>query len=224
MRIYLYCLILLGASSACTPALAAPADKPATPVLHIEVDTTEAPDMAAWGGKAKQVITLWYPKIADFLKTDDFTPPTEIKVVFKNGQKAPAFATGDKTKTISISADHIRKHPDDIGMVVHELVHCIQCYREYKPVWLIEGIADYIRFAHFEPRTPIHLSRKSNYTDGYKTTAAFLVWIQRKYDKKIVLELNRALRNNEYKDELFEKLTGKSLEKLWREFAAQLPG
>ena len=194
-----------------------------TTALHIEVDTSEAPDVAPWAAKAKRTVEIWYPKISEYLQTDGFTPPAHVKIVFKKDQKLVAGTSGREVKTIAISADWIRKHPEDIGMVVHELVHVIQCYPEPKPGWLVEGIADYIRFAHFEPTTPIRLSRKANYKDGYKTAAAFLVWIERKYDKKIVVELNRAMRNNEYRDELFEQFTGKKLDVLWREFAKGLP-
>jgi hypothetical protein len=219
----LCCLVLFSAAHAGAPAFLFAADKPSG-TLHIEVDTSEAPDLAAWGAKAKQVVELWYPKISAFLKTDGFSPPTEVKILFKKDQKLVAGTSGRELKTIAISADWVRKHPEDIGMVVHELVHVIQCYPEPKPGWLVEGIADYIRFAHFEPRTPVRINaRRANYKDGYKTAAAFLLWIERKYDKNIVVQLNRAMRNSEYSDALFDKYTGKSLDTLWREFASALP-
>ena len=37
------------------------------------------------------------------------------------------------------------EHPEDTGMVIHELTHIIQNYPSPDPGWVTEGIADYIR-------------------------------------------------------------------------------
>jgi hypothetical protein len=191
--------------------------------LHVEVDTSDAPDLARWAAKAKTLVEKWHPVITDYLKTKGFTPPSEIKMIFRN-QKLVAGTSGDKVKTITFSAEHIRRHPDDFGMAIHELVHCIQCYPQPEG-WLVEGIADYIRFNQFEPDA--RLGRidpvKASYKDGYKTAATFLFWIERKYRWNVVLDLNRAMRNSDYSEELFEKRTGKKLDDLWREFTGTLP-
>jgi len=105
-------------------------------------------------------------------------------------------------------------------MVVHELTHVIQSYPNSDAGWLVEGIADYVRFFHFEPKTklgPIDPARES-YRDGYRTTAVFLAWIERTHDKAIVRKLNDALRKSEYRYDLFKKHTGKSLDRLWADF------
>lgn len=231
MRISLtWCLVVAAGGYALAPSHLRASDDPPPAVeqkpakLHIEVDTSEAPDLARWGAKAKKLVETWHPKITEYLKTDGFTPPNEIKIVFKKDTKLIAGTSGREHKTIAISADWVRKHPEDTGMVVHELVHCIQCYPEPKPGWIVEGIADYIRFAQYEPRTRIRVdARRASYKDGYRTAAAFFAWIERNYDKNIVVQTNRAMRNSEYKDELVEKWTGKKLDDLWKEFASTLP-
>jgi hypothetical protein len=65
------------------------------------------------------------------------------------------------------------------------LAHVVQQYKTRgNPSWLVEGIADYMRWFHFEP--PTHRPKLRNpvtakYTDSYQTTAGFLV-----QEKKIV--------------------------------------
>jgi hypothetical protein len=104
-------------------------------------------------------------------------------------------------------------------MVLHELTHVIQAYPNYDPVWLVEGIADYIRYWHCEPGArEFPITEKSNYTDSYGTTARFLAWVAVTKDSRIVKKVNQALREGKYQEEMFREATGKDLKELWREF------
>ena len=206
------------------PSLAGDKTKTARPTVIVNVDTSHAPEAAPWAERAKQLVIKWHPIIADFLKTDGFTPASEVNLVFKTDMKGPASTSQN---TISISVQHIAKNPNDFGMVVHELTHVLQCYPKFNKdnFWLIEGIADYIRYYRYEPRTrlPRIDPGKASYRDGYKTAARFLAWIERKYDKEIVTELNAALRKGHYRPELFEAWTGHSVDQLWEAFLRAAP-
>jgi hypothetical protein len=192
--------------------------------VKVIVDAKEAPEAGVWQSKAKELMEKWHPIIADMLKTDGFVPASEVKLVFKKDMRGPASTSGS---TISISADHIRRNPNDYGMVVHELVHVLQRYPKFNKEnwWLVEGLADYIRFYLYEPKTklPRINPAKASYRDGYKTSARFLAWIERRHDKAIITKLNAALRKGEYKPELFETWTGRSLDQLWTEFVRAMP-
>ena len=196
-------------------------DKVRPAAVKVTVDTSEVPALADWARKAKGLVEKWHPLIAKLLASDGFTPPGEVKVIFKKDMRGIAYTGGN---TIVIAARWIRKHPDDYGMVVHELTHVIQSYRGSGPGWLVEGIADYIRFYHYEPKTRLTLPRDGrrppSYRDGYRTTAMFLAWLVKVHDKDIVRKLNAALRQRKYSDELFKTYTGKPLDKLWEEFVA----
>jgi hypothetical protein len=113
--------------------------------------------------------------------------------------------------------------PDDLGMMVHELTHLVQAYPPgpNKPGWLVEGIADYIRWWRYEPETPRTRidPLKASYRDSYRVTAAFLAWLTARYDRRIVPILDRSLRQGKYSDGIFREVTGKDLETLWSEFA-----
>jgi hypothetical protein len=192
---------------------------PKPDAVQVQVDTSEVPDLEPWGAKAKALVEKWHPILADLLKSDGFTPPSEVKIVFKKDMKGVAFTSGN---TITIAADWINKSPNDYGMVVHELTHVIQSYprTNRKDGWLVEGIADYVRFFKYEPKTklgPIN-NPDASYRQGYRTAARFLAWIEKTYDKEIVVKLNQALRKSEYKDEMFKDATGKDLDDLWADF------
>ena len=141
-----------------------------------------------------------------------------MRIVFKKDMKGVAYASG---RTIVIASAWIEAHPDDFGMVVHELTHVVQGYRRGGPGWLVEGIADYVRFAHFEPKTRITINpRRASYRDGYRTTAKFLAWVEKTHGAGTVRKLNEALRKGKYKDTLFETYTGRSVGRLWTDFLA----
>jgi hypothetical protein len=200
-------------------ALAA-GDKAVRPA-QVEVDTSAAPDLADWGAKAKKLVMDWHPRVAGMLPSEGFKPRRAVRLVFKKDLRVPAYASGG---TITISADWVRKHPDDFGMVIHELTHVIQDYGRAKgprPGWLVEGIADYVRFFHYEPNVKIRINpQKASYRDSYRTTAKFLAWVEKQHDKELVRKLNAALRRGEYRDELFQQYTTRTLDQLWANFIA----
>jgi hypothetical protein len=159
----LLCVVLL-------PLICAPQEK-----ATFTVDASDAPDVQEWADKARALCEKWYPIICEALASRDFKPPLEVKLVFKDEKKGIAYTTGAR---ITVVADWIRKHPDDFGMVIHELCHVVQSYPKGVG-WLTEGIADYIRNYKFEPRPPGKVNSKSSYKEGYKTAAVFLAWIEK---------------------------------------------
>ncbi|RYG66553.1 hypothetical protein EON80_15200 [bacterium] len=193
---------------------------PAIKSPKVTIDYTDFPAGEAWAKEAKIVVEQWFPAVWQMLGTQGQVPPEEITLVFAKEQDAPAFAGGGR---ISVSGPWITQHPDDLGMMVHELTHLIQKYPNFpgKPGWLVEGIADYTRWWRYEPETPRPKidPLKNKYTDSYRTTAAFLAFIANKYDKGLVPKLDKTLRDRTYKDSVFVEITGKDLDTLWNEFA-----
>lgn len=187
-------------------------------IATISVDASEALDVAAWAKHAGELCAEWYPKISALLASDGFTPPKTVTLRFKN-MRGVAGTGGNE---IGVSAEYVRRHTNDWGMVIHELTHVVQSYPPVAPEfgWMTEGIADYIRLAHFEPdvRPPRINPDRAKYTDSYKTTAAFLRWIEKAHDPAIVKKLNQSLREQKFKLELFKDYTGKTVDELWGEF------
>jgi Peptidase of plants and bacteria len=186
-------------------------------VATVLVDTQDAPDLADWGNEAGKKCLDWLPRLATLLPSEGFVPPKEVTLRFDPAYKGVA---ATQAGTITIAADWVRKHPEDFGMVIHELTHVVQDYRGKGEGWLTEGIADYIRYWIYEPGTKkIEINRvTSHYRQGYGTAAAFLDWIERTRAKGTVVKLNTASRAGHYREALFQEWFGKSLDALWAEF------
>jgi hypothetical protein len=189
--------------------------------LEVKLDYSEVPEMKDWAEKAKALVEQWYPFMCEALASDGFTPPKKLNLIFKKSDQGIASTSGG---TITCSDGWFKAHPKDFGAVIHESIHVIQSYPGGSPSWLVEGIDDYMRFWFFEPETPkARLDpAKIKYTDSYQTTAAFLAWTVKTYDKDLVRKLNAACRNRKYKDDLFKEATGKDLNALFEEFKTSL--
>lgn len=191
-------------------------------IAIITVNTTETPDLVAWGRRAGELCAEWYPKIATLLASEGFEPPKLVRIDFHPDKEGVADTAND---TITIAANYVRRATNDFGMLIHELTHVVQSYgHKRNPGWLVEGVADYIRLTHFEPQAsrPRINPDRASYRDAYKTTAIFLEWAERKYDANLVSKLNRAMREGNFKIELFQTCTGHSVDQLWREFTDTL--
>jgi len=191
--------------------------------VEVVVDELDAPDMRAWAEKAARACERSYDLINEALRSEGYTPPRVIKMSLKDGIDVPAYAGGGR---ITGSVKWFKDHPDDVGAMIHETTHIVQAYRGRRnpnPGWLVEGVADYIRFVLYEPENIGGLNpERAKYDDSYRVTARFLDYINRKYDGDFVRKLNQAMREGKYSDDLFKDATGKTKEELGAEWKASL--
>jgi hypothetical protein len=186
------------------------------------VDVKDAPEMKEWAEKAARICERQYDAINDELKDERYQPPRRVRMTLKK-MNGVAYTSGG---AITGSVEYFKRHRDDFGAMVHETVHVVQNYRlPGNPGWLVEGIADYVRFFKYEPGKLGRLDpKRARYDGSYRVTAAFLAYLTEKYDKAIVRKLNKMMREGEYKKEVFQRLTGKTLEQLGDEWRATLGG
>jgi hypothetical protein len=197
---------------------------PARSGAKIEIDVSKFPEGKAWAEKAANEMRTWYPIVTAMLATENWNEPKVIRLVIEPKISAPAWASGN---TITCNGEWITQRPNDFGMVIHELAHVVQSYpgSDKTPGWLVEGIADYIRWWRYEPDAPRPRLNKerSKYTDGYGTTAYFLSYVSQKYDRRLVPSLDKAMRQKEDPLPIFKQMTGKGIDDLWSEFLGTLP-
>lgn len=154
-----------------------------------------------------------------------FNKKTARKVVFVIDPEYNGVAAASRGRIV-YSPAWFKKHPGDIDVVTHEVMHIIQAYgRTPGPFWLTEGIADYARHRYGVDNagagwTMPDVTEAHSYTNSYRITARFLVWAEQNKNKKIVDKLDKAMRNHTYKEELWQELTGLSLDELWKEYVA----
>jgi hypothetical protein len=191
--------------------------------VEFVVDVSDAPEMKEWAEKAARICERQYAMINEELKSDGFTPRRVVRMTLRKNYRGVAATSGGR---IIGSVRWFKEHPDDFGAMVHETVHIVQNYRlPGNPGWLVEGIADYIRFFKYEPGKIGRLSvDRARYDGSYRVTAAFLGYVADKYDKHLVGKLNKMMREGEYKEEAFRMLTGKTVRELDEEWRASLGG
>jgi hypothetical protein len=185
-------------------------------------DITQAPDLANWAAIAERQMEAFWADADALLYSDGFIPPNMVNVVYRTGPGVTdVAATGGGVMTVN--SRWCRAHPEDTGLTVHEMAHVVQAYAGYNPSWLVEGIADYIRWIKFEPqnyRARIN-TQTATYHDAYRTTATFLGWCELHYDSKLVTKLSRDIRYEAYANDKFKQYCGKDVDALWSEFIAQ---
>lgn len=119
-----------------------------------------------------------YPKLAK-----DFNPNTDKAVVFSIDTAYDGVAATGGGRIV-YNPKWFDKHPGDIDVVTHEVMHVVQNYgRSNGPGWLTEGIADYVRFKYGVDNpgakwTLPDFKDTQSYKNSYRITARFLHWLE----------------------------------------------
>eukprot|EP01037_Dinobryon_pediforme_P003820 gene3820-3868_t len=160
-----------------------------------------------------------YPELAKA-----YNKKTAKEVIFVIDTAYKGVAETDNGK-VTISARWVRLHPEDIDVVTHEVMHIVQDYGQSNgPGWLTEGIADYARYKFGVNNAAAKWSLPDykptqNYDNAYRITARFLLWIEEKVKPGIVKELDSQLRKHTFTDDSWKKLTGKTVDELWKNYS-----
>jgi hypothetical protein len=118
------------------------------------------------------------------------------------------------------------KHPEDIDVVTHEVMHIVQAYGDnHVPGWLTEGIADYVRYKYGVNNTAAgwkltDYKAGQSYTNAYRITARFLVWVEKNKNPETVNKMDSAMRAGKYTDGMWKQYCGKTVDELWQEYSA----
>ena len=184
----------------------------------VTLECSEVKDIEGWAKDSQKLIQDWYPRIRNLMASPGFEEPKTINLVFKESDEGIAFTAGNM---IEVHSGWVRQHPEDIGLVFHEMIHVLQQYGRTRYWWITEGTADYYRWAIYEgkPLKWFPVTEKSDgYSSGYQVTAGFLLWLDSEKSSGIVSKINAAMRNKEFSPELFKEQTGSTVEELWQEY------
>lgn len=126
---------------------------------------------------------------------------------------------------IRINPDWLKKNPEDIDVVTHEAMHLVQSYPNRSgPGWITEGIADFVRHqfgvnneAANWKLTPFKYEH--HYTNAYRITARFFLWIEQRYKKGLIQQLDAVMRNKTYSTDFWLKATGFTVDSLWSKYS-----
>jgi hypothetical protein len=170
----------------------------------------------------QRLVTTFYTVYPELAKAYNKKTLKEVKMVVDTAYKGVAETDNGK---VTISSAWLHKRPEDIDVVTHEVMHIVQDYGESTgPGWLTEGIADYARNkfgvnnAAAKWTLPDYKPTQK-YTDAYRVTARFLVWIETKVKSGVVKDFNNQLREHKFTDDSWKAETGKTLDELWKAYS-----
>ncbi len=188
--------------------------------------TNNSPDFAtAAGDRVKALLEAAFFEVYPVLAAK-YNPNTLRKVVFLID---PSYSGVAATANGIVHYDphYMLGSPTDVDVVTHEVMHIVQAYNNTIniPGWLIEGIADYARYTYGVNNagagwTLPAFNQSQKYTDSYRVTARFLVWLEKSVKPDLVKDLNAACYNKTYSAETWKTLTGKTVDELWAAYAA----
>ncbi|WP_254156904.1 basic secretory family protein [Chryseosolibacter indicus] len=126
---------------------------------------------------------------------------------------------------VRYSSAWFHKHPADIDVVTHEVMHIVQSYPgDAGPGWITEGIADYVRYKFGLSnevggwRLP-EFTSGHHYSNSYRIAARFFVWLEKNEKKGIVKTIDEAMRNKTFTENIWKQETGKTLDELWKSYS-----
>ena len=194
---------------------------------HFEytLDTAHSPHLRVWAEtKLRPEIDKWYPILCESLASEGFTAPRKFAITIKPTDGVAGTNDTDVTVNSAWVEEQLRR-PDwneAAGAVIHELAHVVQQYKgSGNPGWLVEGVADYHRWFHYEPlaHRPKLQDRNAKYSDSYQTTAGFLEYVVKNHNHEFVVRMNAAMREGRYHQELWHEYTGQTVQELWDEYS-----
>jgi len=206
-------------------------------ILFLSFTAADAQHTSIYTQKGYQLTFISYDNQFDpalqqrMVKTFYTVYPQLAKAFNKNTLKAVTMVIDTTYKgvaetdngKVTISSKWMHQHPEDIDVITHEVMHIVQNYGgdTTDPGWLVEGIADYARYkfglnnvaANWElPQYKL----SQNYTDAYRVTARFLVWLEERVKPGIVNQLDSQMRDHNYTYLIWQQQTGQTLDQLWK--------
>ncbi|TDW96215.1 basic secretory protein-like protein [Dinghuibacter silviterrae] len=172
--------------------------------------------------KARLISTFFtvYPKEAALYNPQTLTRVTFVVDPSYNGV---AETGGGVTR---FNPQWFKKHPGDVDVVTHEVMHIVQAYPNGAgPGWITEGIADYVRYtlgvdnAGANWHLPDYAPQQS-YRNAYRVTARFFAWLEAHGYAGVIKKLDGIMRTATYTDGTWIQLTGKDVDQLWADYAA----
>ncbi|MBW8683183.1 basic secretory family protein [Chitinophaga sp. B61] len=170
----------------------------------------------------QKIVDIFFTKYPQLLTRFNPGVTKSIKYVIDPNYNGVAYTSGT---TVTYSAAWFQNNPQDVDVATHEIMHIIQAYTGGTPGWLTEGIADLVRYRYGVNNAaagwslPAY-SSSQHYTNAYRVTARFLAWLENRVNASIVTNLNTALRNKTYTANTWVTLTGKTVDQLWADYAA----
>lgn len=163
-----------------------------------------------------------YPQLVNRFALDPSIEPNNVvTVILTPDISSPIEISGT---IITINSNWLRQHPNDTGLLTHELTLLVQDYPSGAPSWFSNGMADYARSVYGpgddDWSLPNTVQPQDSYTQGGGVTARFLLWLEQHTRPDIVDQLNHALQKQQSFPTAFQNLTHSTLDQSWSQYKA----
>jgi hypothetical protein len=148
--------------------------------------------------------------------------PATVPVTIDPTYTGVAYTAGAR---VTVASAWLVAHPWDVDSVgAHEMMHVTQGYTaSSNPGWAVEGMADYARYKYglYNAQAGWSLpaySSSQHYTDAYRVTARFFVWIEQRIRPTIMDELDDTMKAGTYTAAFWTSKTGLTVDQLWSQY------
>jgi len=205
---------------------------------RLVVEATNDAELEAFSEQVADIFGQIYPEIVAIFGGSSEGIDDTVRLSYPEELEANGISIKNRIKA---KAEWVRSHPtDSLGMIIHEIAHVVQQYPGGHPVWLGEGMADYIRhelevddawrekgqsrlLVEAEARADGHNGTPGlHYTHGYYPATALLLYIEQFHAPGFIREAHSLLKSGNWRDSYFEEETGKDPEALWEELLRSL--
>jgi hypothetical protein len=150
--------------------------------------------------------------------------PASVRLTIDPNYTGVAFTAG---QAVTCASNWLAAHPWDAdGCGTHEFMHVTQGYNSpSNPGWAVEGLADYARYRYglFNAQEGWALpaySSSQHYTNAYRVTARFFVWLENRVRATILTELDDVMKAGTYTPDFWVQRTGFTVDQLWQQYGA----
>jgi len=167
-----------------------------------------------------------YPRLINRFALDPASAAKSVvTLALASKHSSPASISG---RTITFTASWMRLHPNNIGLLTHELTLLVQAYPSEAPGWFASGMADYARSVYGPAdddgwSLPDSVLPQESYTQGGGVAARFLLWLEQHTTLDIIDQLNHAIQTKQSFLDIFRHLTHHTVNELWSQYQAH-PG
>lgn len=210
--------LLAGAAAGLASPAAAAGDTPT-----VVVDASAAPPLAGWAQMLGVHARRWWPLITAALASPGYTPPSPVRLVLSTTRPS-AWAGPTEPGTVYVNAAASAAHPRHLLYIAHEMTHAAQGYSGPQRVWLVEGVADYVRYYVLFPQDPERFfpPAGADYRHGFNQAAALLDRLERLRGPGSVRALNATMRQGRDGSAALAEALGVGLDEAWRQVMTDL--
>jgi hypothetical protein len=180
-------------------------------------------DPSLAGQTADNLIRAFFSSIVPESARFNASCPHSVSMTIDPTYSGVAATTG---AAIDVSASYVDANTQDYDIITHEDMHVVQAYafgQANVPSYFVEGLADYARYRYGINNTAAgwtlpDYTTSQHYTDSYRVTARFLVWLENHVNSAIPNDLDATLRAGTYADGWWVTETGQTIDALWASY------